>query len=81
MKATFEHFGTIVDIGTGISLGERDTSNNIASGSPSGEIGVAIYQRDLVDAKCVRYVSGFFMKPSEARAMASAMLSAATEAR
>lgn len=82
MRATFEHGGTIVDIGNRIACDELDTTGLLAS-SPCVNDGVAIgiYQRELGNNKEVNYRVGFIMKPSEARAMASAILSAATEAK
>lgn len=82
MRATFEHGGTIIDIGNRIACDELDTTGQFGSSSaPSGEVAIGIYQRDLADAKTVNYRSGFTLKSSEARAMASAILSAATEAK
>lgn len=81
MRATFEHGGTIVDIGNRIACDELDTTGLFASSPVGGGVAIGIYQRQLGAEKTVNYLVGFFMKPSEARAMASAMLSAATEAR
>lgn len=82
MRATFEHHGTIIDIGNRLAIDELDTTGTMGS-SPSdgGSVAIGIYQRALGDEKTISYRSGFFMKPSEARAMASAILSAATEAK
>lgn len=80
MRVTFEYNGSIVDIGTNLSLGGLDSSGLFAS-SDHGKIGVAVYERDIADQLKVSYRAGFYMKPSEARAMASALLSAATESK
>ena len=81
MRATFEHGGTIIDIGNKVCDGLDTTGMCASSPSCDDKVGFSLYTRDLMDPKQVRYVSGFFMKPSEARAMASAILSAATEAK
>lgn len=81
MKATFEHSGTIIDIGSGLVFGERDTNGNFGGAHSPNTIGVAVYQRDLADPSQIAYKVGFSMKPSEARAMASAILSSATESK
>ena len=82
MRATFQNGSTIIDIGNRICCDELDTTGGLASSAVSPDmVALSVYTRDMVDEKIVRYVSGFFMKPSEARAMASAILSAATEAK
>lgn len=80
MKATFEMGGTIIDIGQSkeLSFGERDTTGQYGSQQPDGNVCIALYQRDLHSSD-VRYKAGLSLKPSEARAIASALLSAATE--
>lgn len=82
MRATFEHGGTIIDIGNRIACDELDTTGQFGS-SPavSDAVAIGIYQRELGNDKIVNYRSGFILKSSEARAMASAILSAATEAK
>ena len=82
MRATFEHAGNIIDIGSNIVGSELDTTqHNWASSTAPGTVCVAVYARDLVDPHIVRSRASFCMKSSEARAMASALLSAATEAK
>jgi len=80
MRATFENYGTIVDVGN-IVFGGLDTSGNFGGAITPNTVGLAVYQRKLDDQSIVEYKAGFHMKPSEARAMASAILSAATEAK
>lgn len=80
MRATFENHGTIVDVGN-IEFGALDTSGNFGGSINQNTVGLAIYQRKLDDHAVIEYKGGFQMKPSEARAMASAILSAATEAK
>lgn len=81
MRATFEHGGTIIDIGNKVCDGLDTTGSCASSPRRNDAVALSLYHRDMVDPKIVRYASGFFMKPSEARAMASAILSAATEAK
>lgn len=81
MRATFEHYGTIIDIGNKLAIDELDTTGQIASSPVADGVAIGIYQRALGDEKTVNYRAGFIMKSSEARAMASAILSAATEAK
>lgn len=81
MRATFEHSGTIIDIGNRIACDELDTTGSFSSSPVADGVAIGMYQRELGNEKVVNYRVGFFMKPSEARAMASAILSAATEAK
>lgn len=81
MRATFEHGGTIIDIGNKVCDGLDTTGTCASSPAHPNHVGLSLYKRDFDDQSVVRYVSGFFMTPSEARAMASAILSAATEAK
>lgn len=79
MKATFENHGTIIDIGTGLVCGERDTTGGFSGAYAPNTVGLVFYQRGLDDEKAIYYKGSVSMTSSEARAMASAMLSAATE--
>lgn len=81
MKAIFEHSGTVIEIGNGIVLGERDTTGRFSGSTHPGAIGVAVYQRALDDQQKLEYRAGFHVSHSEARAIASMLLSAATAAK
>jgi hypothetical protein len=82
MKAQFENGGQIFHIGNGMSCCELDTTGGVGSSACApNHVAIGIYQRDLVDRNIIRYVSGCVLTQSEARAMASALLSSATEAK
>lgn len=81
MRATFEQFGVIFHIGNDLSGTELDTTDTMSGCYSPQSVCIAIYQRDIDNQKVIRHRTSVHMKPSEARAMASALLSAATEAR
>ncbi len=78
MRVTFENHGSIIDIGE-ISCGSLDTSGTFGGSYQPNIVGIALYQRKLDDSAIVEYKGSVGLQPSQARAMASVLLSCATE--
>ncbi len=79
MRVTIENHGSIIDIGD-ISAGSLDTSGGFAGSGNQNTVGFALYHRRLDNQQIIDYKGSLELTPSQARAMASVLLSAATEA-
>lgn len=89
MRTVFEHHGIDIEVTSGESIHYRTAEDRSDSRTPDapGNVGIGVHVVRMtaspdngIPSGRSETVASFFMRPSEARALGSAILSAATEA-